>query len=127
MNFINHTRRDKIFRLAKINKKMNIFSGDCTKLEFGINTSINLTYKDLNIISMSLYDNVIIGHLNKNEYNLSWNIIERIYESTSLSKSDLKLICDSLRRYSIKYDYELLEARECKRVYDMIQEAYKNE
>lgn len=92
-----------------------------------MNTSINLTYKDLDIISMSLYDNVIIGHLNKDEYNLAWNIIERIYESTSLSKRDLKLICGSLRRYAIKYDYELLEAKECRRVCDMIQEACSNE
>lgn len=92
-----------------------------------MNTLINLTYKDLDIISMSLYDNAIMGHLNKDEYNLAWNIIERIYESTSLSKSDLKLICDSLRRYAIKYNYELLEAKECRRVYYMIQESWSNE
>lgn len=92
-----------------------------------MNISINLTYKDIDIISMCLYDNAIIGHLNKNEYNLVWNILDRIYESTSLSKSDLNLICDSLRRYAVKYDYELIEARECKRVYKMILEAYTNE
>ena len=88
--------------------------------------TINLTLQDIEIISMALIDNCICGRLNKHEYNLAWNILERLYEPVTLSKDDLTLICNSLCRYAIKYEYELLEVAECKRVYDLILEACKN-
>lgn len=88
---------------------------------------INLNEKDLDIISMALIDNAITGHLNRIEYKMTWDILECLYDHTSLSRSNLKLICDSLLRYAIRYDYELIEPQECRRVYDMIQEACSNE
>lgn len=89
--------------------------------------TINFTDKDLNIITMALIDNSVIGHLNKLEYNLAWNILERLYEPVTLSKADLSLICNSLDRYALRYDYEVVEARECRRVYMMIIEDCTNE
>lgn len=82
--------------------------------------AINFTYRDLKIIAMSLIDNCACGHLNKLQFNLAWDIVERLYEPLKLSKADLTLICNSLYRYAIRYDYELIKASECRRVYDMI-------
>lgn len=89
--------------------------------------TINLTLQDIEIISMSLIDNAVIGRLNRHEYNLAWDILERLYEPVILSKEDLTLICNSLRRYAIKYEHEVLEVSECKRVYTMILEDYRYE
>lgn len=85
-------------------------------------SSINFTNRDIEIITMALIDNCICSHLNRHEYNLAYDIIERLYERTSISKDDLTLICNFLRRYAIKYEYALLEISECKRVYEMILE-----
>lgn len=82
--------------------------------------SINLTLKDIDIISLALIDNAVIGCLNKYEYNLAWDILERLFTATRLSISDLNLICDSLRRYAFKYEYEHLEVAECKRVLSLL-------
>ncbi len=89
--------------------------------------TINFTDKDMNTIAMALIDNAVIGRLNKNEYSLAWDILERLYEPVTLSKTDLVLICDSLDRYAMKYEYEVVEARECRRVYKIIMEACRNE
>lgn len=83
---------------------------------------INFINRDIEIIAMTLIDNCICGRLNKHEYNLAWNILERLYEPIKLSKENLTLICNSLRRYAIKYEHEVLEVSECKRVYTMILE-----
>ncbi|MBU3209766.1 hypothetical protein [Clostridium algidicarnis] len=87
---------------------------------------INLAVNDIEIISMALIDNATIGHLNRVEYKMAWNILERIYETNRLSMSDLTLIYDSLHRYATRYDCEHVEVRECKRVYKMIMEACSN-
>ena len=92
-----------------------------------MNKAINFTNKDLDIISMALIDNAVIGRLNKYEYKLAWNILERLYEHITLSKTDLVLICDSLNRYAIKYISERLEISECERIYNFILESAKNE
>lgn len=88
---------------------------------------INLAVSDIETIAMALIDNAIIGHLNIIEYNMAWDILECLYEDHMLSKSELTLICDSLHRYATRYDYEHVEARECKRVYNMIMETCSNE
>lgn len=80
----------------------------------------NFTYKDLDIISMSLYDNAITGHISFPEYNLLWDLLERLYEPITLSYAEVRLICDSLLRYSIRYQYEHTEVVECKRLYEYI-------
>lgn len=82
--------------------------------------TINFTDKDLDTISMALIDNATLGRLNKHEYNLAWDILERLYEPINLSHADLRLVCDSLRRYAFKYEYEHLEVAECKRVLSLL-------
>lgn len=89
--------------------------------------SINLTDKDLDIIAMCLIDNAVMGHLNRNEYKLVWDILECLYEPTEISREELVLICNSLRRYANKYEHEHLEMAECKRVYDFILDRYNHE
>lgn len=89
--------------------------------------TINLTLQDIEIISMALIDSCICGSLNRHEYNLTWDILERLYEPIKLSKDDLTLICNSLRRYYIKYEHEVLEVSECKRIYTMILKDYRYE
>lgn len=88
---------------------------------------INFTNRDIDVIAMALIDNAVIGHLNKLEYNLAYDILERLYEPVTLSKDDLTLICNSLRRYALKYEYELLEVAECERVYNFILKEFRHE
>lgn len=87
---------------------------------------IKLDITDIEAISMALIDNAIIGNLNRIEYSMAWDILERLYEVHMLSTIDLTLICDSLHRYATRYDYEHVEAEECKRVYNMIMETCSN-
>ena len=89
--------------------------------------TINFTNKDIEIIAMTLIDNAVIGRLNRHEYNLAWDILERLYKPIKLSKDDLTLICNSLRRYAIKYEHEFLEVAECKRLYNFILKECKYE
>ncbi len=88
---------------------------------------INLSIMDIDIISMALIDNAIIGKLSRAECNMVWSILENIYQTNRFSKSDLILICNSLYRYATRYDHEKLETNECKRVYNNRMESCSNE
>lgn len=69
---------------------------------------------------MSLIDNCMCGRLNRLEYNLAYDILDRLCYNQKLSRADLILICNSLRRYASKYIHEHYKAAECKRVYNFI-------
>lgn len=89
--------------------------------------TINLTYRDSEVIFMALIDNATLGRLNRIEYKMAWNILENCLDKpTKLSKDELTLICNSLRRYANKYVHERLEVAKCNKVYNKILEAYKH-
>lgn len=78
------------------------------------------TYKDLTIIYMALLDKACLNSTPSYERDKCYDISETLFDHTELSRGDLRLICDSLRSYYVRYEYELYESKECKRVYSKI-------
>lgn len=91
---------------------------------FNINFS-HLTQFEVDTLSLSITDNAISGKaITKLERNRLWDLVEELCVSinsiNSFSKNDLRLLCDSLFRYSSMYIFEEKEGRTCLKIADYI-------
>lgn len=84
----------------------------------------HFTQFEVDTLSSSIIDNAVLSRVTKLEKERLWDLAEELYISidsiNSLSRNDLRLVCDSLFIYHNRYPFEEREGQTCLKIANYI-------